>query len=57
MIVILQFTPPRTYKIGSSIFSSMSGLKFVSTTRDSLPSMPLTERKKRENVCVYCDSA
>ena len=44
-ILILPFTHPRTFKLGSFIFSDMSRLKLGSKTRDSLPIIPSTERK------------
>ena len=43
--------------MGSSIFSAMNWLKFLSTNRASFPSMPYTESKKGENVSIYCGSA
>ena len=44
-ILILTFTHPRTFKLGSFIFSDMIRLKLGSKTRDSLPIIPSTERK------------
>ena len=43
---------PHMFKMVSSIFSAMSWLKFTSTTRASLPSMPSTERMNGEKVSV-----
>ena len=48
-ISIRPLIQPRTCKMGSSIFSAMSRIKFSSTTRASFPSMPSTERIHREN--------
>ena len=45
MIRDQMLTQPHTFEMGSSSVSSMSFLKVVSTTRDSFPSMPSTDRK------------
>ena len=57
VILIQPFTHPRMCEMGLSIFSAMSLLKFASTTRVSLPKMPLTERINRENISVDRGSA
>ena len=44
-VIMQPFIQPCTCKMGSSIFAAIIQLKFASTTRDSLPSMPPTERK------------
>ena len=49
-ILIRPLIQPCTCKMGSSIFAGMSRLKFASTTRASLPSIPSTERINREKI-------
>ena len=46
-IAIWLIIHPRTYKIGSSIFASMSRIKFASKTRASFPSIQSVERTNR----------
>ena len=46
------FIHPRTYKICSSLFSTMTRLSWESTTWDSLPSIPPTETTNGENISV-----
>ena len=55
-VVIQLLIQPCACEMGSSVFSAMSWLKFTSTTRSPLPSMPLTERKWR-NFSLYYGSA
>ena len=52
-IVIQPLAYPRTCEMGYLIFSAMSQLKFVSSTRASFPSMPSTERTNGEKQ-LYC---
>ena len=52
-IVIRALIQPYTCKMGSSIFASMGGIKLESTKKESLPSMPSTERMNGEQ-CFHC---
>ena len=52
-IEIITFTQLCTCESGSYSFSAMSWHKSVSMNRASSPSMPSTEREKREN-CFHC---
>ena len=48
IIAIQPFIQPRTRKVGLSVFTAVIRLKFLSTTRASLPSIPSTEITNRE---------
>ena len=52
-ITIRPLTQPRTCEIGSSSFSTISRLEFLSTTSASFPIMPSTERRERETCLCW----